>query len=520
MIIQKNAVSTTYERLYSYQNQKIGIPIFQRFYSWKEKEIYQFKEDMLSAIDDKNKDFYFLDFIYYMEDGKIKLADGQQRIVTLNNFIKAIQKVSEEEKINIDIKLFDIEYDNFSNQDKYIKHFTKYETAPFKKVYLDLLNFVRTNKTRINDFIYVIKNSIHVYMKKCNNADDAFDIFQQINTGGKPLSKDEVIKTAIDQYSSAFSVPFSTANMKDVKASLISFYKLKTPSFSGNFGNMEIMTFLRNEVTKDKPTFQNFVSSMTLLSSLSGSAIYQVINYINRITLLDVPNVLSLIGVDINTDRNWLENVVIPLCLMSVVLTMNGGSPTSFRYLLNDVISKIKSGENYNQINEYLIAEINSNKSIWQISMSDFTNKLGDISVPRGIKKALLILDVICRNVSGTINVSSINLEHIYPQRPDIEWARNGWPSSQSLRAPLIDNIGNYLLLCSSVNKSVSNKYITHKIPQYNAIISSDRILQTPINTVDFHLFETQKETYIKNRQTEIAKKLQAGLPLGPVIIK
>lgn len=118
MIIQKNAVSTTYERLYSYQNQKIGIPIFQRFYSWKEKEIYQFKEDMLSAIDDKNKDFYFLDFIYYIEDGKIKLADGQQRIVTLNNFIKAIQKVSEEEKINIDIKLFDIEYDNFSNQAK------------------------------------------------------------------------------------------------------------------------------------------------------------------------------------------------------------------------------------------------------------------------------------------------------------------------------------------------------------------------------------------------------------------
>ena len=226
MIIQKNAVSTTYERLYSYQNQKIGIPIFQRFYSWKEKEIYQFKEDMLSAIDDKNKDFYFLDFIYYMEDGKIKLAVGQQRIVTLNNFIKAIQKVSEEEKINIDIKLFDIEYDNFSNQAKYIKHFTKYETSPFKKVYLDLLNFVRTNKTRINDFIYVIKNSIHVYMKKCSNADDAFDIFQQINTGGKPLSKDEVIKTAIDQYSSAFSVPFSTANMKDVKASLISFYKL------------------------------------------------------------------------------------------------------------------------------------------------------------------------------------------------------------------------------------------------------------------------------------------------------
>lgn len=37
---------------------------------------------------------------------------------------------------------------------------------------------------------------------------------------------------------------------------------------------------------------------------------------------------------------------------------------------------------------------------------------------------------------------------------------------------------------------------------------------------VEIDLFETQKETYIKNRQIEIAKKLQAELPLGPVVIK
>ncbi len=520
MIIQKNVISTNYETLYSYQTKKICIPIFQRFYSWKEKEICQFKEDMLEAAKDKTKDFYFLDFIYYIEDEKIKIADGQQRIVTLNNFIKALLKVANEQNQVLDINLFDIKYDNFANQAKYVKHFTNYETAPFKKVYINLLNFVRTNKSFLNDFVYVIKNNIHVFMKKCNNADDAFEIFQQINTGGKPLTKDDVIKTALDQYSTAFGVPFSTKNMKDVKSSLISYYKLKTPSFSGNFGNMEIMTFLRCEVTKDKATFQNFVSSMKLLSSISESSIYYVINYINRNTLLDVPNVLSLKGIDVNTDKNWLNNVTIPLCLMSIVLTMNGGSPTSYRYLLNNVVSKIKSDENYNQISKFLINEINSNPSIWQISFNDFKNKLGDITIPRGIKKALLILDIICKNVSGTLNVKSINLEHIYPQNPDLEWDKNGWPCHQEDRLPLIDNIGNYLILCSSVNKSVSNKYITQKIPQYNDIISSDKMLQTPINTVDFKKFESEKESYIHSRQSDIAKSLQDELPLGKVIIK
>lgn len=521
MLIKDNTITSEYVNVYSLNDKKIGIPIFQRFYDWKDKEIVQFKEDLLKVIDDQSVQLYFLDFIYYEEDEKIKFADGQQRIVTLNNLIKVIKDVSKELSIEIeDIELFDISYDVFANNEKYKTHFQNYATAPFKKVYLNLYQFIKENVSRLNDFVKVIKNNIFVFLKKCSNADDAFNIFQQINTGGKPLSKDEVIKTSLDQYSLAYEIHFDTSKIKDVRQSVISYYKLISQNYDKNFDNMEIITFLREHVTKDKPTFRNFVDAIGLLNTLGNNPIRYVINYINRNTLMDVLNILAMKHININTSHTHLQKIVIPLCMMSVVLTLNGGSPTTFRYLLNEIVDDIKSDVPPDDINFKLISKINSEPITWQISLTDFTNKLGDITTTRNMKKALLIMDVICRNISGTINVNTINLEHIYPQNPDYEWAGNGWPSHREQQKELIDNIGNYLLLCDSVNKSIQNQYITNKVVKYNSIIARDIILQTPMNTVDFTKFENEQSNYIYDRQKYIAKSIQENLPLGRVLIK
>lgn len=533
MLLAKNSVDSKYERLYSLAGKKIGIPIFQRFYAWKPQQTKQLLIDLEATMDDPSKDLYLLDFIYYEEDGVYKLADGQQRAVTINNLIKAIKDYAYTHSVKIkDIDLFDISYDIQANDRKYKTHFgnslpyisndrnSAYPTAPFKKVYEELYRFVMEHKGRLNELISVIKNNIYIYLKKCKDAEDAFYIFQQINTGGKPLSKDDVIKTALDQYSKIYHIDFDTSKMKDVKQSVSSFYKFKNDDPNVNFDNIQIMTFIKDYITKDMRTFLEFTQTVKLLKSLDNNPLKYVIGYINRNTLLDVLGVLAIKNIDTMADRNYVEKLMLPLCMMSAVLTIKGGSPTTFRYLLNNVIEMIKNNENADSLRHFLLTEINNNQQNWVISFEEFKEALGNPAVTRNLKKGLMIIDAINRNTSTWINVASINLEHIYPQHPVDEWAMNAWPASVEEQKPLIDNIGNYLLLAESVNKKIQNEYITDKVNQYRIIIPKDSGLQTEINTVDFERFKNEKDKYIFERQEFIAKQIQTSAPFGPVLIK
>lgn len=124
------------------------------------------------------------------------------------------------------------------------------------------------------------------------------------------------------------------------------------------------------------------------------------------------------------------------------------------------------------------------------------------------------------RNSSSTINVVSINLEHIYPQKPDSQWATENWPTSIEEQKELIENIGNYILLNEEVNKKIKNKYIDYKIVEYNRIIPQDLSLGTAMNTINFDGFKNERKSYIFERQKKIAELVYNNFKLAQVIIQ
>lgn len=68
-----------------------SIPIYQRQYVWKEKEIHQLMDDFYIAGKD-NKDTYYLGTLICLEEGSVfKVCDGQQRLTTLILLLKALQ---------------------------------------------------------------------------------------------------------------------------------------------------------------------------------------------------------------------------------------------------------------------------------------------------------------------------------------------------------------------------------------------------------------------------------------------
>lgn len=505
MLINKNSVSIEYKNLYSLQRGKIVIPVFQRFYSWKIEQISQIKDDLFNLFEDQTKQLYLFDFIYYEEEGKIKLADGQQRLVTINNLIKAINDISAEKNIEIEeLPLFDISYEIEENNEKYKKHFHGGELrAPFKKIYFEMKNFVEINIQKINELVNIIKNNIFIYMKKCSGLSDAFEIFQQVNTGGKPLTRDEIINTVLTQNAKIYGIQYNVPKRKEIIPQITSYHKFQVENVK-KLDLGEIMSFLRQYIVKDKESFLKFIKITKKLDKIKDKPIKSVISYINRQTIMEVVNILEIKNI---FNNDYMHLVILPMCMMSVVLTLNGGSPTTFSYLLNDVIKKIKADKKLADIERFLYEEVEKNFS-WKIEYDDFKNKLGDKNTAINIKKALLVMDVIINNKSGEMNMNSVNLEHIFPKHPDNSWYREGknWPASGEEHERLVDNIGNCFLLNEKVNKKIQNSYIKYKISEYNEIIEKDCFLQTPLNKVDFNQFENDGPDYIKKRQGEMAK--------------
>lgn len=520
MLIDKDSIKFNYVNLYSLSKESIGIPIFQRFYSWKEKQIYETLNDLLECMNYADKEIYLLDFIWYKEDEKIKLADGQQRIVSINLIIKAIKDYAAVNNISIDdINFFDISYDNLEYQKKYDQAFTNYIVAPFKKMYLYIYDFVDKYKENLNSFINTIKNKIYIYMKETESPDAAFTIFTQINTGGKPLTKDEVIKTAIDQYSTLYQVPINNG-IKQLRKAISSYYKFFNSSYNSNFDSISIMGFLKNYIVINKQAFTNFANYLQSLSKISKYSIYHIIDYINRSQLFDILNIMAIKNIDVNKKREYLTDVMFPLCLLSVAMTMKKSNPGGIiRSLYSSVISLIKDCKNSQIISEKIASFINDNAEMCKISFEDFKECLGKKEISTKLKEALLIMDVILHTSSSDLNMDCINLEHIYPQKPAPKWAMNGWPTSNTDRGILTQNIGNYLLLNESVNKKIKNKYLDEKLDEYNRIIPRDITLKTAMNTVDFTKFESEKEKYIFERQNQIAEMIYEGFPLAKVII-
>jgi hypothetical protein len=391
--------------------------------------------------------------------------------------------------------------------------------APFKKIYLILYKFIEENKKNIGKIKEVIENKIWIYIKKTSSSDDAFSIFTQINTGGKPLSKDEVIKTAIDQYSKIYNIPVKYT-MKDLRKTISGYYKYLHTSTSANFDTIAIMGFLKEDIVNTKENFQSFVNYINVVTNVSDYSISYIISYINRSQLFDIVNVMAIKGIDLRKRKEYLELVMFPLSLLSIVMTMKKSNPGGIiRSLYSKVIEMIKNENRPNEITEEIASFINENSEICKIPFDDFKKSLGKKDLSTRVKQAVLLMDVITRTTSSNLNIPSINLEHIYPQRPAPEWAMHNWPTDSESRSELVHNIGNYLLLNESVNKRIKNKYITQKIVEYDHIVPKDLALKTEMNTVDFVRFEQEREEYIYFRQGEIAKLVYENFPLAKVVI-
>ncbi len=172
---------------------KYIVPIYQRKYSWTDKEIEQLLEDIINK---EEKDKYFLGTLTVdkKEDGRYEVIDGQQRLTTLCLIMIYLKK-------DIDnMPSFEARqiYDNALNILKNMKkneEITGYEdnVKEIYEGYRCIENYFKNNDSNSDKFLKKLDNTFLVRVQVPKNT-DLNHYFEIMNTRGEQLELHHIAK--------------------------------------------------------------------------------------------------------------------------------------------------------------------------------------------------------------------------------------------------------------------------------------------------------------------------------------
>jgi uncharacterized protein with ParB-like and HNH nuclease domain/predicted transport protein len=201
------------------------IPIYQRTYSWKEKECNQLWKDIIKAGADDEISGHFIGSIVYVEKGlyqvstlpRLLVIDGQQRLTTLSLLISALCNHIKEKKLQTTLNpdrlsSYYLLNEQEDGEDKYKLILTKSDKKALFKI-LDKLELTEEDSIRIKENYEFFKeeiqnndlNTIHKGLSKLIIIDVSLDrekdnpqlIFESLNSTGLELTQADLIRNYI-----------------------------------------------------------------------------------------------------------------------------------------------------------------------------------------------------------------------------------------------------------------------------------------------------------------------------------
>lgn len=229
-----NAFDRTIREIFS-SNHKYVVPRFQRPYSWGDDEINEFWGDVTSNIRSTSDGYklneYFIGSLVLVgteSSNSLQIVDGQQRLTTITVFFSALIDIFKElnqdhlakglyqyiEGNDISFKpFFKLENENpkpffqksIQNFTKEFEEITTEEEDRLNKAFIFYKNKLDSLKAQFSDekyleYIQLIRDQIlnlkTIYIT-VDNMDDAYTIFETLNSKGIDLSKIDLIKNFI-----------------------------------------------------------------------------------------------------------------------------------------------------------------------------------------------------------------------------------------------------------------------------------------------------------------------------------
>lgn len=207
------------------KEEKLKVPIYQRPYSWTEKQVGELLNDIKSAINNRD-DEYFLGTIVLTKienNTKLEIVDGQQRITTISIFFSTLINFFEDDndknsirndylsswdrgigdyKPKLELSLQDNEFyrkyiinQNFNEQPTKESHQRiKSSYEEIKKFNEELLKFNNNDINILKDWDNYILNNLKVVVITVPTDANAYTIFETLNDRGVELAQIDLLK--------------------------------------------------------------------------------------------------------------------------------------------------------------------------------------------------------------------------------------------------------------------------------------------------------------------------------------
>lgn len=198
------------------EGERYSIPIYQRPYSWEEKNIKDFLESIFDAFKEVNEEkckanvkpvfFGTIQLDHNKDDNTLDIVDGQQRLTTFLLFLDLLQRNEIHPKEYIDCskvikseKLKEVlNDDNIENESsKYYKNskLLKKEVEHFEKEFKEKNEFYTELKNFVLDNVYFVQ-----LITEEMDLSEVVSVFNTINTTGLDLNATDIFKVRYYNY--------------------------------------------------------------------------------------------------------------------------------------------------------------------------------------------------------------------------------------------------------------------------------------------------------------------------------
>ncbi len=496
--------------------QKLQIPEFQRNYVWSKSNI----KDLFISIKDNDKNYYFGNIVIIKDSsGRNKIVDGQQRLVTLSLVAKKLlEKTSNTSKKEI--------LNNIIWADLKTPRIL-FQKDNLQTVYLDIISNNTFDENNIDESQRILINSFKCIEQECdsildvdefiekifslefvvivsNSDEDAYQLFEGLNSTGLSLSAVELTKNSIlgkikslDKTRMDEAIDIWLSIEKNFESTNILWFKkfLRHQWFSkcGYVGNSDLFREIKNniinkqnvtineifdylnELKKDSIIYIGFrtanLNKNDFNIKIHGEVwdnITKLVFFINQLGLDQIYSVLLAIY-KYGSDQDdyfkrgeTFQNHIIKIWKFLLIVKYTKVSPSSFEKDFSEICKKVQSKPYslFKTLMDDFFEELSKKVNDLEDDFSkNFNNSIDYFVDDRPMVRFILEEYLTAEGVGSD---SYIETEHIVPENNISKW-KNVLDENKDMLKKSVGRLGNLTLLNKVLNNDAGDENFDDK---------------------------------------------------------